>query len=205
MVPHTEHGVSDVIVNVTDNIHIRRYRLSDAPSLSFNANNEKMLYNMTDLIPFPYTEQVATSWITHCAVEASWPRSGPVDEATGKASGPQIANHYAVVVDGQAGGSIGIEFGTDIHRRSGVVGYWLGEQFWGKGVMSLVVPAFVRWCWTTFPILLRLDALTFARNVASGKILEKAGFEYEGRKRNSYIKHGEVGDELTWGALRPET
>jgi len=47
--------------------------------------------------------------------------------------------------------------------------------------------------------LSRVYATVFARNVASSRVLEKAGYVYEGRLRRSAIKEGEILDQLLYG------
>ena len=68
--------------------------------------------------------------------------------------------------------------------------------------MSAVVPAFVKWAFDTFEILVRFEADVYDRNVGSRKCLEKAGFEVEGVRRCRYLKNGVVGDEVMLGIVR---
>lgn len=90
-----------------------------------------------------------------------------------------------------------------MYFRTAELGYWLGEEHWGKGVMSKVVPPFVSWAWETFGILVRLNSGAVEQNVVSQKVLEKAGFVYEGRRENFAFKDGTVFSEVMYGALRP--
>jgi [ribosomal protein S5]-alanine N-acetyltransferase len=191
------------IFELPGGITVRRYRTSDAASCSRHANNKKIWDNLRNRMPHPYTQEDAASWIQFANDPNNFVRTGPWAEATG-ADGPAIPAHYAIAVNDEAIGSIALEFCSDIYFRSAEVGYWLGEDFWGKGVMSKVVPAFVDWSWKTFGILIRLNGSTAEWNQASGKLLQKAGFEYEGRRKHATVKNGKVGNELMWGALRPE-
>lgn len=95
------------------------------------------------------------------------------------------------------------KFLPDVYFRTAEIGYWLGEDHWGKSVMSTVVPAFVLWAWDTFGILLRINSETYGENIASVSVLKKAGFEFEGRRPNGAYKNGTCHDLLMYGALRP--
>jgi ribosomal-protein-alanine N-acetyltransferase len=88
-----------------------------------------------------------------------------------------------------------------VERISAELGYWLGETYWGRGVMTEAVRAFTDWGIATFS-LTRIYALPYATNLASVRVLEKAGFVYEGRLRRSAIKRGQVLDQLVYADVR---
>lgn len=129
-------------------------------------------------------------------------RSGPWTAETGS-QGPALPANYVITLDDEAIGGIGLTFGGDVYFRSAELGYWLSEQHWRKGIMAKVVPAFVKWTWATFDILIRLDGETAEDNVGSAALLKSAGFELEGRRPNMICKMGELRTALIWGALRP--
>ena len=85
----------------------------------------------------------------------------------------------------------------DVHRQTATVGYWLGEQFWGRGIMTEAVTAVTYFCFDNFP-LCRISAEVFANNPASARVLEKAGFIFEGRLKNHVVKEGQVLDSLPY-------
>lgn len=130
--------------------------------------------------------------------------SGPWIVGKG-AQGIPLPTNYCIVVAGSPCGSIGLDFHdpSDIYFRNAEMGYWLSEDHWGKGFMSVVVPAFVDWTWRTFGVLLRLDAEVSANNVGSRRCLEKAGFVEEGRKKCGLVKNGVLRDNIFMGMLRP--
>jgi RimJ/RimL family protein N-acetyltransferase len=101
----------------------------------------------------------------------------------------------------QQEGGIGFRLGDDVHRHTAEVGYWIGESFWGRGIMSEAVAAFTDFCFNTFP-LRRIYAEPFANNPASVRVLEKAGFVYEGRLKNNVIKNGQLLDSLLYAKTR---
>ena len=72
-----------------------------------------------------------------------------------------------IVADGQVAGHIG-SFGRDGKRE---VGYWIDRTLWGRGIMSAVLPAFLR-LEQTRP----LYAGVAPHNIASIRVLQKCGF-----------------------------
>jgi ribosomal-protein-alanine N-acetyltransferase len=97
--------------------------------------------------------------------------------------------------------SIGIHPGQDVHRHTATLGYWLGEEFWGRGIMSEAVTAVTDFCFESFP-LRRISAEVFANNRASARVLEKAGFSFEGRLKNNVLKNGELLDSLLYARTK---
>ncbi|KAF2479082.1 acyl-CoA N-acyltransferase [Neohortaea acidophila] len=204
--PRTSSGndEQEVILVLANGIGVRRYQQRDVASIARHGNNKKVWANLRNRMPSPYTESDAKWWIDHNANPANHTASGPWTPETGS-QGPKLPANYAITVNDEAVGSIGLEFNdpTDVSARCAEIGYWLGEEHWGKGVMSAVVPAFVAWAWSTFGILIRLDGECYEHNAYSRRLLEKAGFEVEGMRRWAIIKEGRVGNKLVLGALRP--
>lgn len=188
----------------SNNITVRPYSLeSDVRSISANANNLAVWNNLRNRIPYPYTEDHARTWMAHAS--STTVATGPYDPATNRGTGPEMTTHFTIVVDGQAVGSIGLEFGdaAEIYCRTAELGYWLGEPYWGKGIMGLVVPAFVEWCWSNWATLVRLNAEVDAGNVGSRRCLERAGLVMEGRREKAILKSGVLKDVVFMGVVRP--
>jgi RimJ/RimL family protein N-acetyltransferase len=106
-----------------------------------------------------------------------------------------------IEVAGEAAGAIGIQFRKDIERCSGELGYWLGEEFWGRGIITAVIQSFTAWAMPRFE-LTRVYAEVFADNQASGRVLEKAGFARVGVLRKAAIKHGRYHDYILYDLVR---
>lgn len=219
-------------------IILRPYRLSDAASMSKHLGNPRVLQNMRNRIPNPYTVADAQSWIAFVRDEGPegpqkagpWrdPNSTSATTTTTTTSSaaavavsngddsdpdePLVPSLLGIVLtdDGDPArerelvGSIGLKFGDpgEIYGRSAELGYWLAEEHWGRGIMGAVVEEFVGWAWQTWGRLWRIEALVSDTNVASRRVLEKAGFEVEGRRRGAIWKHGRVSDEITLGMVR---
>ena len=160
---------------------IRPWRPGDEESLVAHANNHKVWRNLRDRFPHPYTTDDAREWIRHMGEES-----------------PQT--NFAIVVDGEAAGGIGLVLNGDIYRCSAEIGYWLGEAFWGRGVMTEAVRALTQWAFDNFN-LSRIYAGVLEWNPASIRVLEKAGYQFEGRLRKAVVKQDLVMDELVYAVV----
>jgi [ribosomal protein S5]-alanine N-acetyltransferase len=161
---------------------IRDWRTDDAESLAKHANNRGVWITLRDRFPHPYTLEDARKFLS------------------GKTT-RQSEKNFCIEISGAAAGGIGIHVGEDVHRHTAEFGYWLGEEFWGHGVMSEVVPAFVNYCFEKFS-LHRISAQTYSSNPASARVLEKAGFVLEGRLRKNVFKDGQILDSLLYAKTK---
>jgi RimJ/RimL family protein N-acetyltransferase len=161
---------------------LRPFRNGDQASITRYANNRRIWINLRDRFPHPYTRADADAWIRQVA-------------------GQDPPAHYGIAIDDEVVGGIGLTLQEDVHRRSAEIGYWLGEPFWGRGIMSEVVPAFTAYAFATFDVC-RLYATVFEWNQASARILEKAGYFLEGRLRKSVTKDGQTIDQLLYAYVR---
>jgi RimJ/RimL family protein N-acetyltransferase len=161
---------------------LRPWRPGDEPSLVRYANNRNVWINLRDRFPHPYTATDAEAWIDTAGVESP------------------LAN-FAIVVNGEAVGGIGLTMGTDIFRRSAEIGYWLGEPLWGRGIASEAARAVTEYAFEYFD-LCRLEAGVFEWNPASMRVLEKVGYVREGRARLGVTKDGRTGDRLQYALIR---
>lgn len=160
---------------------LRDWQRDDAPSIAKYANNRKIWLNLRDGFPHPYNRRHAEEFIERAR------QSTP-------------ATLFAIAAHNEAIGSIGLMIGTDVHRFSAELGYWLAEPFWGRGIMTRVVK-----CVTAYAIetlgLHRVYAEPYACNVASAKVLEKAGFLREGILRSSAFKDGTICDQFIYSFI----
>ena len=163
---------------VLEQCTIRPWRLEDAESLVKHANNRKVWLGLRDSFPYPYTIEDAHKFLQRITTE-------------------EPATHFCIDVATKAVGGIGIRIGSDVHRYTAELGYWLGEHFWGRGIMSDAVAAFKDFCFNNFQ-LRRLYAEPFANNQASARVLDKTGFVFEGRLKNNVTKDGKLLDSLLY-------
>lgn len=157
---------------------VRAWQMNDAAALAKHANNRKIWLGLRDLFPHPYKIDHANEFLRRATTE-------------------QPVTSFCIDLDGAAVGGIGIKLGEDVHRHTAELGYWLAEDLWGHGITSDAVPAFTNFCFENFP-LQRIFAEPFAKNLASARVLEKAGFVLEGRLRNNVFKDGQVLDSLLY-------
>jgi len=108
--------------------------------------------------------------------------------------------YRAIEVNGEAVGGIGVMIQTDIYRKNAELGYWLAEPYWGKGIISRAISMIVDEAFRTFDIN-RIYAVPFSTNIASQRVLEKAGFKLEARHEKKVFKNGEFLDELVYAIL----
>ena len=160
-----------------DRILIRSSCESDAESIAKYANNRKIAMWLRDAFPHPYTIEDAQKWI-----------AGITNSST----------VYLIVLreTNTVIGSVGLKLRTDVEYRTMEIGYWLGEEFWGRGIATEAVSAFTKWTFKTFDHVLRIEAEVYDGNEPSGRVLQKAGFEFEGRRRKAAEKWGVVKELL---------
>ena len=163
---------------------LRKWRLSDARDLAVALNNEKILNNLRDGLPFPYTEQDARDFII-----------------TMLSSDENSTFAYAITVGDRAVGSIGAFRQSNIHRQTAELGYYLAEEYWGQGIMTEAIRQLCAILFETTDIL-RIYAEPFAYNTGSRRVLEKAGFCYEGTMKNNAVKNGKVLDMALYSLTR---
>lgn len=166
---------------------IRPWRPEDAAVLAAVANNPKIAANLRNSFPSPYTIADAERFISGCA-----------------AQGEERQLARAIIIEGKAAGSIGVFAKDDVYEKSAELGYWLAEKYWGRGVMTEAVRQICREAFARFDIL-RIFAEPFDSNMGSRRVLEKAGFTYEGTMRSGVFKNGRVLSYRVYSLLREES
>jgi len=157
---------------------IRSWRSSDLESLVKYANNRNIWINLRDRFPHPYTARDGRAFLRHTREQR-----------------PETA--VAIAVNGEAVGGIGFQLQGDVERVSAEIGYWLGEPFWGRGIATEALVALTEYA-IAMHGLTRVYAVPFAWNIASCRVLEKAGYVLEGRLRRSAVKDGSITDQVQY-------
>lgn len=165
-------------------ISIREWKIEDAEQLKNAINNEKILDNLRDGIPYPYTLENAKEFITQTL-------NAPVNSQYS----------WAILVDNNVIGSVGVFRKDNIHCYTAEIGYYIAEEYWGKGIMTQVIKEVCKYIFENTDII-RIFAEPFSYNVASCKVLEKAGFELEGILRNNAIKNNKVLDMKMYSIIK---
>lgn len=161
---------------------LRPWQSSDLDSLVKHADNYNIAKWLTDQFPHPYTYESGKGFLS----------------MVGKDNPTKI---FAIEIDGEAAGSIGVFPQSDIHQKSAEIGYWLSEKYWRKGIMSSAIRGIVKYGFDTFDIV-RIYARPFSTNIGSQKVLEKAGFTLEAKLKKALFKNGEIMDELIYVKLK---
>ncbi|KQM67250.1 hypothetical protein ASE74_07235 [Pedobacter sp. Leaf216] len=158
---------------------LRPYEHNDLDNLVKHANNFNISKYLTDKFPFPYQKKDGEAFI-------------------------QLAlSHHplqikAIVVNNEVIGSIGVHQLADIYSKSAEMGYWIAEDFWGKGIIPQAVKEMLKYGFETFDVE-RIFARTAHTNLASQRVLKKAGFILEAELKGTIFKNGEYFDELIFG------
>jgi len=164
-------------------ILLRPWALSDAKSLTENANNKNVSDNLRDTFPFPYTMEHAIAFI----------------EMTFSQKRKDI--YWAIEIKGEAIGGIGGHFQEDIYRKNAEIGYWLGQTYWNKGIITYCIKEMTQYLFLNFDIE-RIYAEVYSNNIGSGKALEKAGFKNEAILRRNAFKNNTFLDTYVYAILR---
>lgn len=160
---------------------VRDWSAGDRGSLLRLANNRRIWRNLKDRFPHPYGDAEADAWLALV-------REHP--ERTG----------WAIEVDGLAAGGIGLRPGEDVHAKSANIGYWLGEPYWGRGIMTEAVRAVSNHAFSQLGFA-RVEAMVYEWNPASMRVLEKCGFVREGVMRKSIFKDGQLIDSVMYARV----
>ena len=158
---------------------VRSWKWKDRESIAHHANNRNVWINLRDRFPHPYTLSDAKSWLE--SVINRLPET----------------NFAIATVDDEAVGGIGFILQQDVAYRSAEIGYWLGEDYWGRGLATESVKVVTEYAFAHHEIC-RIYAHVFEWNLASARVLEKAGYLLEGRLKKSVTKDGQTIDQLMY-------
>ena len=161
---------------------IRQWKNEDLQELVSQANNINVWNNLRNYFPHPYTEEHGKAWLEK-VVDAL----------------PAI--NMAIEADGKLAGGIGLILNGDVYIKSAEIGYWLGEQYWGKGIATEAVRQMTEYAFYYFD-LVRLYAEVFETNKASMRVLEKNGYYLEGVRRKAVFKNNVLMDDYIWVKLK---
>lgn len=163
---------------------LRSWKMEDAGNLANAINNKKIHDNLRDGLPFPYTTADAEYYIT----------------AMLKAD-KDSTYAFAITIDDEAIGSIGVFRKDNIHSRTAEMGYYIAEAYWGQGIGTSAVQQVCQYIFENTDII-RIFAEPFAYNSGSCRVLEKSGFMLEGIMRMNAVKNGVVLDMKLYAIVK---
>ncbi|MBN2308027.1 MAG: GNAT family N-acetyltransferase [Candidatus Hydrogenedentes bacterium] len=164
---------------------LRAWQRGDEAALVRHANNWNVARTLSAIFPHPYTREDAESYI------GKWCDQEPPERV------------FAVVVEGEPAGCVGLHGKEGELARTCEIGYWLSEEYWGRGIMTEVVGMVTAYAFEVLSIE-RLEARVFAVNAGSARVLEKNGYQFEGRLRRRVFRDGRLDDELVYAVVRGE-
>lgn len=171
------------LLHAESGVALRKIRVEDGERLVALANNPKVANNLRDDFPHPYTLEDAEQFITNA-----------------QAANPTL--RFCIEKNGVYVGNIGIHPQQDVYQKNAEIGYFIGEPYWGQGIASQAVKMIVEYGFRQLDFH-RIFAGVFSYNMASAKVLEKAGFSFEGASVEAVYKNGELYDELRYAIINP--
>jgi len=170
------------MIRLTDgSVTLREFTPGDAPAMARLANNHKISMNVRDGFPHPYALEDAERFLQ-------------------MVQGFQPVQFFAIEFEEVYAGNISVCKERDVYRKSAEIGYFLGEPFWNRGIMTRAVNLACAYGFRELDII-RIHTGVFAYNLASQRVLEKCGFVREGVFRNAVIKEGRICDEVRYARL----
>jgi ribosomal-protein-alanine N-acetyltransferase len=161
---------------------LRGWKPEDAVSLQKHADNTHISDFLLDKFPSPYTMDDAVNWIK--LMQNQDPMA-----------------IFAIDVDGNIVGVIGLELRDDVYRKAPLLGYWISEDYWGRGIMPEAVKLITEYAFKNLDVV-RIQAGILSNNPKSMRVMEKAGFIKEVIMKSSIIKKGVILDEHIYAVVK---
>ena len=159
----------------------------DEAALVRHLNDPEIVAN-TLTIPAPYREADAEWWL------------GEVARARETVGRPM--HFFLRAPDGSLAGAVGFSNYNLVQGHRLEIGYWLGREHWGRGVMSAAVRVVCNIAIDEMKVA-RIGALVFMHNARSVRVLEKCGFIFEGVLYRYQRKNGILIDVKSFAFLPP--
>lgn len=169
----------------TNRLILRPLTLADSADVQRLAG-EREVASTTRLIPHPYPDGLAESWIS---------------TLDGKYASGELVTFAICSPEDQLMGSIRLSLSVvDQHAE---MGYWIGTAFWNNGYCTEAAACMLEYGFESLK-LSRIYANYMARNPASGRVLAKLGMSQEGVLRKHRFKWDQFEDLVVCGILREE-
>jgi RimJ/RimL family protein N-acetyltransferase len=171
-----------IVIGKDDEVVLRELRKDDIQKLVDYANNEKVSINLRDGFPSPYTVADATKFID-------------------MANSQNPKTIFAIDYQGNYVGNISLSLGTDVYRKSAEIGYFIGEPFWNKGIMTKAVNLITDYGFEQLGII-RIYTGIFEYNKSSQRVLEKCGFIKKAVFQKAICKNDKIYDEIRYAKIK---
>ncbi len=145
---------------------------------------DSIISEMTLNVPYPYTYEHARYFYDHIVLNTT-------------------SKQYAICLDDKTEliGVIGINFNQTKDWQA-EIGYWMGKDYRNNGYMTQALKLIIQICFEEFN-LIRVTATHNLMNLASGKVMLKAGMLYEGTLRANVRKGTEYIDSPYYSIINP--
>ncbi|CAA7194796.1 GNAT family N-acetyltransferase [Chryseobacterium potabilaquae] len=154
-----------------DVIILRKLSVHDTEVLSTLANNRNIWNNMRDIFPHPYTIDDAKNFIAMVSKE-------------------DLQLTFGIDFNNQLVGVISFIKQPDVYRKSIEIGFWIGEEYWKKGITSTSIKKMIDYAENSLDVN-RIFANVFEHNIASMKVLKNNGFIEEGISIDAVYKNNQ--------------
>lgn len=147
----------------TQRLLLRAFTLSDATkvqNLAGNLNVAKTTLN----VPHPYVDGMAEEWISHHL--SNWKNETSITYAVIETNSKELI------------GTVGF---VEINKSKAELGYWFGEQHWGKGYCTEATKALIKFAYDNLGIF-NVTGEYLSSNSASGRVMEKLGMRRIGSR-----------------------
>jgi RimJ/RimL family protein N-acetyltransferase len=170
----------------TERLTLRAFSSDDARDVA-RLCGEWEIAETTMHIPHPYESPMAEEWIS----------SHQKDFDDGEAVTFAVTEKES----GELLGAIALH----IHKvnRLAEVGYWIGKQYWNQGYATESTKALISYGFDQLK-LNRIQSRHMTKNPASGRVMEKAGMEFEGVLRQSIFRWNTFEDAAIYSVLRDD-
>lgn len=174
-------------IPLDDRISLRRFKDDDAQRV-----HSAVVRNADHLTPFmhwmvpDYSLEMARDFIARST----------------KAAEARELLGFGIFLDDELIGSIGF-VGFDWKAAKAEIGYWIGREHEGKGIVSRACRAMIELAFDDLGIN-RIEIRCSSKNDRSAAIPKRFGFKFEGELRQSEFRNGELHDFSIFGLLRSE-
>jgi RimJ/RimL family protein N-acetyltransferase len=170
----------------TPRLVLRPLTRADAPAVQRLAGDREVA-STTLNIPHPYPDGAAEAWIDTLPIAYD--------------AGDAVVFGVTLRDGGELVGTCGLSL--DLTHARAEIGYWIGRDFWGRGVATEAARAVIGYAFTRLGVR-RVFAHFYTRNPASGAVMRKLGMRHEGKLRQHVLKWGVFEDIELYGVLRDE-
>lgn len=165
------------------NVKLRPLRVTDALRLSQLADNKKISVNLRDGFPNPYSYADAVAFLERFSQQ-------------------EPVTFFGIDYCGEYVGNISLMPGDDVYRMSAEIGYFIGEPYWNKGIITQAINLITDYGFTVFSFA-RIHAGVFEYNTVSMHVLEKCGFKREAILEKSIFKQEKLWSEMRYVKFNP--